>query len=221
MRRKRNDPKNNRPQYAAMLTCQSSTPVTRGDDGILERLAGVFADCLSPEPPSVRLGKSLGISAAAADAILAGQKPITARMLAKLGTVMNVSADWLLTGEGSPDRPSLEHDEQADAKQFLNAFRDASPIYQQYAVFVIAFDRVMKRLPREICLRALSGLVPFAQMEAHDWLRGAIGRNLARLGSDAGDLCGLTQIFTPVHEALGVYGPEASGSLDSWLGSPA
>lgn len=188
-----------------------------GDEGMLERLSGIFADCLSEDTPSVRFAKILGVSTSSADAILSGQKPITARMLFKVNAATNISIDWLLTGKGRPERSLDTHDAKIEESQFLSAFRNASPDRQRYAAFVITFDDVLGRLPREICLRVLGGLVPFAQLETNDWLRNAIGRNAIRLGIDVKDLMEYDQIFTPVHEVSGVYGPEVNGSLDSWL----
>lgn len=207
------------------LWVQPATRPQVADDShyaIIERIEACLADCRITESFPVRLGKLLRISTKTADDIIAGVKPLTAPMIARLAIVTEISAHWLLTGLGSKDPDGTSDDK---SMEFLNAFRSMSPTGQRLIEFMLYFDDVMAKLPFPARNRVLASLLPFSDPAASSslpgldfaWVPNAIGRTMARYAIGRIELDGLKVLFTPVHEVLGIYGPEEPHGIDGYL----
>lgn len=203
--------------YGALLGAGTAAmPRDPSMEAVLERINERTASCFDDTPFAKRLARHAGISIRLAEEVISGHKPFTAPMLERVARRTEISAHWLLTGEGTLD-PSAAAG--LNEWEFIKGFRKAHPLRQRYAVFVIAFDNVMERLPWAIRNRVLAGLVTIAAagIDEHDWLRSAIGRCMVKYTIGMVELAGLEPIFTPVHEYLGIFGPERPASLDCYL----
>ncbi len=184
---------------------------------LLARIKARTADCFSNTPFVDLLARHAGISVRIAGEVISGHKPFTTTMLDRVAVSTSTSAQWLLTGEGSLD--PLGPSGMEEEFRFIKAFRNAPPLRQNYAIFMLSFDGVLLSLPSEIRNRVLSGLLPIAEsgLEEFEWLVNAIGRCMVSHAIEIKDLKGLDPIFTPVHEVLGIYGPERPASLGAFL----
>ena len=104
-------------------------------------------------------------------------------------------------------------------KKFISALRTAPLVRQRAAAFIVSFDNVVARLPADIRVRVLRSMRDMAVTPEWSVLRNLVGAAIERYGVSASQMDQAQSIFTPLHESLGAFGPEAMGTLMQCLES--
>lgn len=172
---------------------------------------------------SAGVSKLLRISESAADSLVVGKLQVTEKVLVSATRATDISAHWILTGEGSQDPRA--HSPNTDGEMlFIRSMRTLDRSHALRVLFSLDLDAVVCVLSEPHRTRFLASLhrligtlresrtgqAAFGPTELEH-----IGKNVAQsaftfnidLSANAGAM------FTPLHEAVGIFGPERSPTL--------
>lgn len=165
-------------------------------------------------------------SESAADSLIVGKLPVTEKVLVTATRATGISAHWILTGEGSQDPHSPNLD---DEMLFVRSMRSLDRSHALRVLLSLNLDAVLCVLnepDRTRCLVSIHNLVE--AVDADGPAQAAFGpgelKNIRKNVAQAAfiwhiDLATKTSsMFTPLHEAVGVFGPERSPTLLDLLG---
>ena len=159
------------------------------------------------KPLAQRLAKAAGTSLHVATRIVAGLTPLTSNMVVAISKRIECTTDYLLTGSVEGSQKSDFSDEQV----FLQHYRSADQVGKTSALFLLTLDLWLDSLPDEARDRLISSLVALHEAGAQPILAAlpsVLRAFQARSGTDPMECFEASTIFTPVHEFIGVYGPE-------------
>lgn len=171
---------------------------------VLQRLDARTADFNNPRPLVERLAEAAHIPLATANDVMAGIKPFTSKMVVTMAKSIGCTTDELLNG----DHPAPSADEEA---KFLSLYRAANPAHKEAITFILALGPLLESLPTEARDRVIASLAALYNAGAQEllaFLPSCLGAFQAKTGVHLDVLATMPVIFTPLHEFLGVYGPE-------------
>ena len=176
-----------------------------------QRFAEASANCVDARSLEQRFSEAAGISEHVAGRVLAGLTPLTAKMVAATAKHLGMSADALLLGRAPQPAPAYPSDLDADEARLLKSYRAANETGKACAFFTLALPRLLETLAPEGRDRVIGSLVALHDsgwQEQMSFLPHVLGVYQVRTGNDLTDSLGAATVFTPWHDALGVYGPE-------------
>jgi hypothetical protein len=167
------------------------------------------------------VSKLLRISESAADALIVGNRQVTENVLVTASRATDTSAHWILMGEGPK---ATQHPPDADEMVFIRSMRLLDRSRALRVLFSLDLDAVLSVLNepnRTRCLVSVSQLI-----------EAVVGGESAQAAFGPGELDGIrknvaqaaftfnidlstktSSMFTPLHEAVGIFGPERSPTL--------
>jgi len=173
------------------------------------------------------VSKLLKVSASAADSLIVGSKPVTDKVLISAVRDRQISGHWLLTGEG---QRSSEPSEPSGELAFIQAMRKLDEYGALLILFLLNFGALLNAVPGGDRFRLLASVHRVTHDESTKQalsarlgesfvygIRENVAESMYLLGVDAEQLSAQPLLLTPLHEILGVFGPEQGGSLMSML----
>lgn len=172
---------------------------------------------------SAGVSKLLRSSESAADSLVVGKLQVTEKVLVTATRVTDISAHWILTGEGSQDPRA--HSQNSDEEMlFIRSMRTLDRSHALRVLFSLDLDAVVCVLNEPHRTSFLASLHRFLVAVKDDGTAQAafgpaelevIRKNVAQsaftfhidVSANTGSM------FTPLHEAVGIFGPERSTTL--------
>uniref|UniRef100_A0A6H1ZK62 Uncharacterized protein n=1 Tax=viral metagenome TaxID=1070528 RepID=A0A6H1ZK62_9ZZZZ len=185
--------------------------------GFLKRLLKHHATG-SPALPVALLSQCLQVPVSLASEYLDGVRDLPADVLGRaLASAPAVLHGYLMSGTPSNAPPDAE-----DEKQLIEFYRQAAPGLKAALLFAIRLGDVVQLLPSNVQRRVFLSLHALRQQAVLD--ESTFGKlidvGMQRFYIDTGELPVLNgvgdavQIFTPIHEAFGAFGPESDPLLN-------
>lgn len=179
---------------------------------ILYRIDLLTANIAEGKTLAQRIATLLGMSLVLADKVVAGAAPITLKMIVVLAEKLETTTDYLLTG-CKARAPAGASQIQLDTgeEELLSDYRAGNDTAKAALMFQLALPRLLEALPEEASARVIASLVRLHDAGAQDQLRylpRVLGAFKARTGCDPLGYLQASTVFTPLHEAWGIYGPE-------------
>lgn len=179
---------------------------------ILQRVDQHTANYTHKIPLAQRIADLTGMSPALAEKVVQGNTPLTVKMVVALAKKLGFTTDYLINGE----RPSLPashtyNDCDEDEKKLLDLYRAGTPSYKACMIFIFGLEQLLYTISNEARARLIASLIRLYDNGAHDVLSHlpyVLGCFHVRTGIDPADYIDAPTIFTPVHDWMGIFGPE-------------
>lgn len=205
-------------------------------EGLINRLRYALEDPMLGETLEDVLRRHCRISEKTAQAIIAGEKPITAQLLSSLANKMRFSLDWLVLGpskqrhmqrsisiEAPITADTTRAQLPADERDLLYNYDKSDTAGKRAIHFLLGIEYIPAALDDSARNRLLSGLAYLgwggwlADDNLADVIRDSVRKtcvvfdleNMSHADNEPANL-----LFTPLHEWLGVFGPENGPTLD-------
>lgn len=179
---------------------------------MLKRIDDLSANILDEKSLPQRLADLTGMSLALANKVVVGAMPFTAKMVAVIAEKLDASTEYLLTGvKGQVQAPKFECAIPPDEKEMLTHYREASETGKAELMFHVSLPRLLEVLPEQASERVIASLIRLHDAGAQDFLSylpKVLGSFKVRTGRDPLAFQDASTIFTPLHESMGIYGPE-------------
>lgn len=179
---------------------------------ILRRIDELTANALDTRTLEERFAELLGMSPRLASQVVHGLQPLTTSMLAVCAEKLEVNPTFLLTG-AVPALPVQTPSTKIPSEEgeFLRAYQNANNAGKVASFFILALPELLEFIPKEIALRVIGSLCILHDAGAQELLRflpSVLGRYKVRTGNFPDEFNDADLIFTPLHEWLGIFGPE-------------
>lgn len=187
----------------------------------LELFVRRFAEetAVYPDPKTLaqKFAEAAGVPLNVAHRVLAGLTPLTGKMIAAVAKHLSLTTDDLLLGRvPSPKAATtdsgaeVEPADEGEAK-LLKAYREANAVGKARLLFTVSLGQILQALSpagRDRVIASLVTLHDEGAQEALSFLPHALGAYQLQTGNDPAQSFDAEQVFTPWHEAFGVFGPE-------------
>lgn len=200
--------------YVAFLSKHPSPPEATGFSGelILNRIDLLTANIVENKSLAQRIADVSGMSFALADKVVAGAAQITPKMIVVIAEKLGTTTDYLLTGRKARHPPATHGAKfYPDEKELLSQYRTGNDTAKAASMFHVALPRLLEAFPEEATARVIASLVHLHDAGAQDhlcYLPMVLGTFKMRTGRDPLEYLEEPTVFTPLHEAWGIYGPE-------------
>lgn len=179
---------------------------------ILRRIDELTANAFDTRTLEARFAELLGMSPRLASQVVHGLQPLTTSMLAVCAEKLEVNPTFLLTG-AVPALPVQTPSTKIPSEdgEFLRAYHNSNNAGKVASHFILALPELLEFIPKEIALRVIGSLCILHDVGAQEllcFLPSVLGRYQVRTGNMPNELNHVDLIFTPLHELLGIFGPE-------------
>lgn len=179
---------------------------------ILRRIDELTANAFDTRTLEERFAELLGMSPRLAGQVVHGLHPLTTSMLAVCAEKLDVNPAFLLNGTFPPlPAKTLPTDPSSDETEYLRNYRNSNNVGKVASLFILALPELLEFIPDEIALRVIEALCILHDTGAQEllcFLPSVLGRYKVRIGNMPNEFNDVELIFTPIHEWLGIFGPE-------------
>lgn len=179
---------------------------------ILRRIDELTANAFDTRTLEERFAELLGMSPRLAGQVVHGLHPLTTSMLAVCAEKLDVNPTFLLTGTVPPfPAKTLPTDPSSEETEYLRNYRNSNNAGKVASHFILALPELLEFIPKEIALRVIGSLCILHDAGAQEllcFLPSVVGRYKVRTGNMPDEFNDADLIFTPIHEWLGIFGPE-------------
>lgn len=191
----------------------SSEPGGDSLDLVLRRIDERTANVIDNKTLPQRIADLTGMSLLLASKVVMGVTPLTLKMAVVIADKLGVSLDFLLTGvDKHVATPSIcGCSLTPDETGFLQSYRLANDIGKAAIQFHLFLPRLLETLPEDASARVMGSLMRLhdaGEQELLSYLPEVLGRYKARTGLDPLSFYDAPPVFTPIHENMGIFGPE-------------
>lgn len=178
----------------------------------LGRIDQLTANIIDNKPLAQRIAELTGMPLRLVEKVVIGAIPPPIQLVVVLAEKLEVETDYLLMGN-KPHRTSPVQISDIDAgeRQMLDYYRSGDEAYKAFLMFMLALPRLLILWHPEARARVIASLVHLHDAGAQECLSilpSVLGTFKVKTGIDPSDFFGCSTVFTPVHEKLGIYGPE-------------
>lgn len=178
----------------------------------LYRIDRLTANLLENEPLSKRIADLGGLSLQMAEKVVAGLAPFPLKSLVAVAQKLGVTTDCLLMGK-RPSEPEAKSVQPLDEeeKELLKHYESADAGGRARITFIITLPQLLESMPEEASSRVVASMVHLHDaglQELLAFLPATLGAYKVKTGVDPMDWIESPHIITPLHEWLGVFGPE-------------